>query len=46
MNLAWIIHSGVTEERASPVAGNGPLLPLRVQGSTFNVEETAYFFEL
>jgi len=23
--LAWIIHSGVTEERVSQVAGNGPV---------------------
>ena len=37
------IH-GVTEEQASPVAGNGP--PLGVQGSRFNVDETACLFEL
>jgi hypothetical protein len=36
--LACIIRGRVTEEQASPVAGNG-LVPLsKVQGSKFNVQ--------
>ena len=37
--LAWIIHSGVTEERVSQVANC-------VKSSMFNVDGTACLFEL
>jgi hypothetical protein len=40
--LSFIIHGRVTEEQASPVAGNGHAPRSKVQRSRFNVDETAF----
>jgi hypothetical protein len=44
--LAWIIHAGVIDDRASPVARNGIPKEFKVQRSRLNVDEIACLFEL